>query len=114
MLWFSRTFPQRRFLVREALSPAVITPGRTTVGDVRRWLYDALARAGVSTWFQPDLRVQRRGAPVRLSRGFLAVAKEATAIERGDLLHVDTMRVQRVHMLFVMPPESAMGDKWRE
>ena len=76
-------------LVREALSNAVITPGRTTVGEVRNWLYDALTRAGVSTWFQPDLRVQRRGGAKALSRGFLAVAKEAVVLERGDLVHVD-------------------------
>ena len=76
-------------LVREALSPNVIAPGKTTVGDVRRWLYDALTRAGVGTWFQPDLRVQRRGGTSGLSRGFLAVAKEAVVIERGDLVHID-------------------------
>jgi Xaa-Pro aminopeptidase len=76
-------------LVRRALSNEVITPGRTTVGDVRRWLYDALWAHGVRTWFQPDLRVQRRGAAGASSRGFLAVAPEATVIERGDVVHVD-------------------------
>ncbi len=76
-------------LVKEALSSKVITPGKTTVGDVRRHLYDALTRAGVGTWFQPDLRVQRKGGAGPLSRGFLAVAKEALLIERGDLVHVD-------------------------
>lgn len=76
-------------LARRALSSEVITPGQTTVGDVRRFLYDALDAAGVTTWFQPDLRVQRRSGQVELSRGFLAVAKEAQVIERGDLLHVD-------------------------
>jgi Xaa-Pro dipeptidase len=76
-------------LTRRALSNEVITPGRTTVGDVRRWLYDALWAHGVRTWFQPDLRVQRRGAAGASSRGFLAVAPEATVIERGDVVHVD-------------------------
>jgi Xaa-Pro aminopeptidase len=76
-------------LTRRALSNEVITPGRTTVGDVRRWLYDALWAHGVRTWFQPDLRVQRRGAAGATSRGFLAVAPEATVIERGDVVHLD-------------------------
>lgn len=76
-------------LTRRALSSEVITPGRTTVGDVRRWLYDALGAHGVRTWFQPDLRVQRAGAAGATSRGFLAVAPERMVIERGDVVHLD-------------------------
>jgi Xaa-Pro dipeptidase len=76
-------------LTRQALSNEVITPGRTTVGDVRRFLYDRLAELGYGTWFQPDMRVQRKGGAGQLSRGFLAVAPENVVIERGDLLHVD-------------------------
>jgi Xaa-Pro dipeptidase len=76
-------------LTKRALSGEVITPGRTTVGDVRRWLYDALWAHGVRTWFQPDLRVQRQGSAGASSRGFLAVASEKTVIERGDVVHLD-------------------------
>jgi hypothetical protein len=47
-------------LTRRALSSEVIRPGKTTVGDVRRWLYDQLWENRVGTWFQPDLRVQRK------------------------------------------------------
>ena len=76
-------------IVRRALSAEVITPGRTTVGDVRRALYDLLWAAGVRTWFQPDLRVQRAAGENASSRGFLAVAKESVVILPGDLVHVD-------------------------
>ncbi len=76
-------------LTRRALSREAITPGRTTVGDVRRWLYDALWAHGVRTWFQPDLRVQRAGSAGVTSRGFLAVAPESLVIERGDVVHLD-------------------------
>ena len=76
-------------IVRRALSAEVITPGRTTVGDVRRALYDLLWAAGVRTWFQPDLRVQRAAGENASSRGFLAVAKENVVILPGDLVHVD-------------------------
>ncbi|HET7437347.1 MAG TPA: M24 family metallopeptidase [Thermoanaerobaculia bacterium] len=76
-------------LVKRALSNEVITPGKTTVGDVRRWLFDALWCNRVSTWFQPDIRVQRAGTGEEKTRDFLAVAKEDTVIERGDLLHID-------------------------
>ncbi len=76
-------------IVRRALSPEVITPGVTTVGDVRRALYDMLWQYGVRTWFQPDLRVQRAEGDVATSRGFLAVAPEKTVILPGDLVHID-------------------------
>jgi len=76
-------------IVQRALSNDVITPGKTTVGDVRRALFDMLWAAGVRTWFQPDLRVQRASGDVATSRGFLAVAPEGTVIERGDVVHID-------------------------
>ncbi len=76
-------------IVRRALSSEFIKPGTTTVGDVRRALYDLLWAAGVRTWFQPDLRVQRAEGDVATSRGFLAVAPEATVILPGDLVHID-------------------------
>ncbi|MFN8580459.1 MAG: M24 family metallopeptidase [Gemmatimonadaceae bacterium] len=76
-------------LTRRALSNEVITPGKTTVGDVRRWLYDALWANRVGTWFQPDLRVQRASQEKATSRGFLAVAPESTVIRRGDVVHLD-------------------------
>ncbi len=76
-------------LAHRALSNEAIVPGRTKVGDVRRFLYDALWANGVGTWFQPDLRVQRKGRPNPTSRGFLAVEAEDTVIQPGDVLHVD-------------------------
>jgi Xaa-Pro dipeptidase len=76
-------------LTRRALSSEVIHPGKTIVGDVRRWLYDQLGENRVGTWFQPDLRVQRKRKKNDTSRGFLAVAPESTVIERGDLVHLD-------------------------
>ncbi len=76
-------------LTRRAFSNEVIVPGTTTIGDVRRWLYDQMGANNVSTWFQPDLRLQRRGRTSGVSRGFLAVEPEATVIQAGDLLHLD-------------------------
>ena len=77
-------------LTRRALSSEVIRPGKTTVGDVRRWLYDQLWENRVgNAWFQPDLRVQRKSKKNDTSRGFLAVASEETVIERGDVVHLD-------------------------
>lgn len=76
-------------IVRRALSNEAITPGKTTVGDVRNFLYDQIWKWGVRTWFQPDLRVQKRGVPNKMSRGFLHVADESVVLERGDVIVID-------------------------
>ncbi|MCU1319155.1 MAG: Xaa-Pro aminopeptidase [Edaphobacter sp.] len=76
-------------ITKRAFSNEAITPGKTTVGDVRRWLYDAMWAAGVGTWFQQDLRLQRKGLVPTTSRGFLGIAAEKTVIQPGDVLHVD-------------------------
>ena len=76
-------------LARRALSSEVIRPGTTRVGDVRRWLFDRAWDLGVSLWFQPDLRVQRKGQAPEMSRGFLAISDEGVVIERGDVVHLD-------------------------
>lgn len=82
-------------IAKKALSNDVITPGRTTVGDIRRFFFDEYARYGATTWFQPDVRVQRKGG------GDFEVGKhaatpsapgpalEGTVILPGDVLHVD-------------------------
>ena len=76
-------------LTRRAFSNEVITPGRTTVGDVRFWLLQRVNALGLTVWFQPDLRVQRRSRDPGRTQQFLSVAEESLVIERGDVLHVD-------------------------
>lgn len=86
---YERLVALTEYVTKRALSNEAITPGVTTVGDVRRFMYDELWGHGVGTWFQPDLRVQRQGMAEVGSRGFLAVALEDIVIEPGDLVHVD-------------------------
>jgi len=82
-------------ITKRALSNEVIEPGRTTVGDVRRFLFDELTRQGYDTWFQPDLRVQRRGGIASEIGKHAATpsapgpALEGTVIQRGDVVHLD-------------------------
>ncbi len=76
-------------LTRRALSNEVITPGKTTVGDVRFWFLQQVNQLGLDVWFQPDLRVQRQSRETAMLHQFLDVAPEATVIERGDVLHID-------------------------
>ncbi|MFN9575012.1 MAG: M24 family metallopeptidase [Gemmatimonadota bacterium] len=89
MPYYTAAVALTEMLAKRALSGEVITPGRTTVGDVRNWLYDAFWAVGVRTWFQQDLRVQRAGVPNPTSRGFLAIAPESTVIRHGDVVHLD-------------------------
>jgi Xaa-Pro dipeptidase len=76
-------------ITRRALSNEVITPGKTTVGDVRWWMMQQVNGLGLSLWFQPDLRIQRQQTQTDLTGAFLSTAKEAEVIRRGDLIHVD-------------------------
>jgi Xaa-Pro aminopeptidase len=76
-------------LTRRAFSNEVITPGKTTVGDVRWWLLEQVNKLGLTVWFQPDLRIQRQQTETGLTGNFLSTAKESEVLQRGDLLHVD-------------------------
>jgi Xaa-Pro dipeptidase len=76
-------------ITRRAFSNEVITPGKTTAGDVRWWMLQQLNRLGVDTWFQPDLRIQRKAATTGTTGQFLSTASESDIIKRGDLIHVD-------------------------
>jgi Xaa-Pro aminopeptidase len=76
-------------LTRRAFSNEVITPGKTTVGDVRWWLMQQVNDLGLTVWFQPDLRVQRWAKANENPMQFLEVSSENIVIERGDLIHVD-------------------------
>ena len=76
-------------LTRRAFSNEVITPGKTTVGDVRWWFLQQINNLGLKTWFQPDLRVQRQSKTSATNQQFLSVADENLVLERGDLIHID-------------------------
>ncbi len=76
-------------LTRRAFSNEVITPGKTTVGDVRWWFLQQVNNLGLTVWFQPDLRVQRQAKTSATNQQFLSVADESLVLERGDVIHID-------------------------
>ena len=76
-------------LTQRAFSNEVITPGKTTVGDVRWWFLQQINNFGLDTWFQPDLRVQRHNQETGKTQQFLSVAEESMVIQRGDVIHID-------------------------
>lgn len=76
-------------LTRRALSNDVITPGKTTVADVRWWMMQQLNDLGVDTWFAPDFRIQRQAVSTGTTSQFLSTASKDEIFQRGDLIHVD-------------------------
>lgn len=76
-------------ITRRAFSNEVITPGKTTVRDVRWWMMQQVNDLGLGIWFQPDLRIQRQRTETGTTGQFLSTAKESEVIQPGDLIHVD-------------------------
>ena len=76
-------------LTQRAFSNEVITPGKTTVGDVRWWFLQQVSNFGLDVWFQPDLRIQRQNQETGKTQQFLSVAAESVVIQRGDVIHID-------------------------
>ncbi len=74
-----------RKIWEEAFTSRVITPGKTTVGDVLWYIRQRCADHNVGIWFRPDLRVQRRGMKFDPSE----VPPDEFVLERGDVLHLD-------------------------
>ena len=69
-------------ILRRAFSADVITPGRTTLMDVRYWITAEWKRLGFEFNFPGSLDLQRPG-------GVSLDDSDDPTIERGDLLHVD-------------------------
>jgi Xaa-Pro aminopeptidase len=73
------------WIIERAFSSEVIKPGKTTNQDVVWWMRQKVNDLGLGTWFQPTVRVQRKGSgvPSNLAEG------APVLIERGDVLHCD-------------------------
>src|SRR5215472_5964804 len=93
-------------LISRAFSAEVIKPGKTTDQDVVWWLRQKVNDAGLGTWFQPSVEVQRKGMPA----ANLLARKEGIVIERGDVLHTDfgitamRLNTDTQHMGYVLRP----------
>ena len=93
-------------LISRAFSNEVIAPGKTTDVDVVWWLRQEVNNAGLGTWFQPSVTVQRKG----LTASSPIQQKEGVVIERGDVLHTDfgitgmPLNTDTQHMGYVLRP----------
>ncbi len=65
--------------IATAFSNEVIVPGETRTQDVVWWMRQQVNDAGMQSWFQPSVSVQRRGG----------VEGSNPVIQRGDVLHTD-------------------------
>lgn len=63
-------------ILRRGLSREAIEPGHTTTDDLVWWYRQTVHDAGLASWFQPSVTIQRPGAPTG-------------RIDAGDLVHVD-------------------------
>lgn len=68
-------------IIGEALSSAVITPGKTTTDDVVWWMRQKATDLGVQTWFHPSVAISRRGVARPLEGD--------SVIQKGDLVWTD-------------------------
>jgi Xaa-Pro aminopeptidase len=69
-------------LIDTAFSNRVIVPGTTRTSDVVWWFRQRVNDLGLTSWFQPSVSVQRRGATAQ-------DLGDDPMIQRGDLLHCD-------------------------
>jgi Xaa-Pro aminopeptidase len=60
----------------------MIEPGKTTIREMRWWIYNYLAKLDITTWYFNGLRVHRQGAEGRLDG-------EDTVIQPGDIVNND-------------------------
>src|SRR5688572_8616915 len=73
------------WIIERAFSNEVIKPGKTTNQDVVWWMRQTVNDLGLGTWFQPTIRVQRKGSGVPSN----LAEDQPVVIERGDALHCD-------------------------
>ncbi len=60
----------------------MIQPGKTTIRDMRWWIYNKLAELDIDTWYFHGLRVHRQGVEGRLDA-------DSTVIQPGDIINND-------------------------
>lgn len=89
-------------IIGEAFSTQVITPGKTTAGDVQWWLRERVAELKLATWFHPSVAIFRQGVAEELDGD--------EVIRPGDLLWTDFgitylgLNTDTQHLGYVLKP----------
>jgi Xaa-Pro aminopeptidase len=80
--YFKEAAELSKMIHQEVLSRKVITPGKTTLGDIRWYIYERLTQLQIETWYFHGLRVIREGVPERLD-------EDSVVIQPGDIVNND-------------------------
>jgi Xaa-Pro dipeptidase len=80
--YFEEAAELSKMIHEEVLSRDVITPGKTTLGDIRWYIYDRLTQLQIGTWYFHGLRVIREGSEGRLE-------EDSVVIQHGDIVNND-------------------------
>ena len=70
-----------RDIIKKAYSTEIITPGKTTSGEVRFFLMEEATRIGMIPWFDATVWIRREGNA--------HIDKDDEVIQKGDILHCD-------------------------
>ncbi|MEL7370708.1 MAG: Xaa-Pro aminopeptidase, partial [Myxococcota bacterium] len=76
-----------RWVIAEAFSERVITPGATTTDDVAWYIRQRFHDLDLRPWFQPYVNVQRASQKNSPDKTFYG--ESGVVIQRGDVLHTD-------------------------
>lgn len=69
-----------KMIHEEVFSHKAIIPGKSTIADVRFYVYERLTELGLTTGYVPIISVQRKGG---------VESRSSTIIEPGDFVHTD-------------------------
>ena len=110
--WYKNLMSTAWACIGEAFSEEVITPGKTTTGDVEWWLREKVQSLHYTTWFHPDISIVKNDSEIGKT-GFL---DGDNVINCGDLLHVDFgvtalgMNTDTQHLAYVLYPGQTAKD----
>ncbi len=89
-------------ILAEGLSNKVVTPGATTIEDLKWWYRQRISSLGLETWFHPGVAAFRQGTEGELGGD--------TVIQPGDMLWVDFgisylgLNTDTQHLAYVLKP----------
>lgn len=89
-------------IIAEGLSNKAVTPGTTTIEDLKWWYRQRISELGLETWFHPGIAAFRQGTATELGGD--------TVIQPGDMLWVDFgitylgLNTDTQHLAYVLKP----------
>jgi hypothetical protein len=89
MIIYNQLVDITHYIINEAFSEKVITPGITKTSDVEWWMRQKVADLGLNTWFHPTVDLQRAEDSLKGHLYSFSDRPNQMVILPGDLLHCD-------------------------